>query len=81
MALIIFFAILVVSVPQLTRSGNHAALKSMNLSHLKLHVAIWQIQMKDVLTQLCVRKTLQPRPADMADDKWEDLVEKAFSAL
>jgi hypothetical protein len=53
----------------------------MNLSHLKLHVAIWQIQMKDVLTQLCVRKTLQPRPADMADDKWEDLVEKAFSAL
>ena len=37
--------------------------------------------MKAVLTQLCVRKALQPRPADMADDKQEDLDEKASSAL
>jgi hypothetical protein len=38
--LIIFGAILVVIVRQLTRSGNHAALKSMNLSHLKLTTSI-----------------------------------------
>jgi hypothetical protein len=37
--------------------------------------------MKAVLTQLCVRKALRPRPADMADDKWEDLDEKALSAF
>jgi hypothetical protein len=47
----------------------------------KISFAIWQIQMKTVLTQLCVRKALQPRPADMADDKWEDLDEKVLSAL
>jgi hypothetical protein len=37
--------------------------------------------MKTVLTQLCVLKALQPRLADMADDKWEDIDEKALSAL
>jgi hypothetical protein len=37
--------------------------------------------MKTVLTQLCVRKALQPRSVDMTDDKWEDLDEKALSAL
>jgi hypothetical protein len=37
--------------------------------------------MKVVLTQLCVRKALQPRPVDMTDDKWEDLDEKALFAL
>jgi hypothetical protein len=47
----------------------------------KISFAIWQIQMKTVLTQLCVRKALQPRPANMADDKWEDLDEKALSVL
>jgi hypothetical protein len=35
----------------------------------KISFAIWQIQMKVVLIQLCVRKALKPRPADMADDK------------
>jgi hypothetical protein len=47
----------------------------------KISFAIWQIQMKAVLTQLCVRKTLQPRPADTTDGKWEDLDEKTLSAL
>ena len=28
-----------------------------------------------------MRKALKPRPADMAGDKWEDLDEKALSAL
>ena len=37
--------------------------------------------MKIVLTQLCIRKALQPWPTDMADDRWEDLDEKALSAL
>jgi hypothetical protein len=37
--------------------------------------------MKVVLTHLCVQKALQPRPTDMADDKWEDLDDKALSAL
>jgi hypothetical protein len=47
----------------------------------KISFAIWQIQMKAVLTQLGVRKALQTRPADMADDKWDDLDEKALSVL
>jgi hypothetical protein len=36
----------------------------------KISFAIWQIQMKVVLTQLVVQKALQTRPADMTDDKW-----------
>jgi hypothetical protein len=47
----------------------------------KISFVIWQIQIKAVITKLCVRKALQPRPADMTDDKWEDLDEKALSAL
>ena len=35
----------------------------------KITFAIWQIQIKVVLIQLCVRKALQSRPADMTDDK------------
>jgi hypothetical protein len=37
--------------------------------HRKISFTIWQIQIKVVLNQLCVRKALQPRSADMADDK------------
>jgi hypothetical protein len=37
--------------------------------HGKISFAIWQIQIKVVLNQLCVRKALQPRSTDMADDK------------
>ena len=37
--------------------------------HCKISFAIWQIQIKVVLNQLCVRKALQPRSTDMADDK------------
>jgi hypothetical protein len=47
----------------------------------KINFAIWQIQMNVVFTQLCVRKTFQARPADMDDDKWEDLDEKALLAM
>jgi hypothetical protein len=36
----------------------------------QISFAIWQIQMKAVLTQLAVQKTLQMRPTDMTDDKW-----------
>jgi hypothetical protein len=36
---------------------------------VKISFAIWQIQIKSVLTQLCVQKSLQPRPTHMADDK------------
>jgi hypothetical protein len=39
-----------------------------------------RILKKVVLTQLYVRKALQPRSADMTNDKWEDLGEKALSA-
>jgi hypothetical protein len=42
----------------------------------KISFIVWQIQMKIVLTQLCVRKALQPRPADMTDNKQEDLDKK-----
>jgi hypothetical protein len=37
--------------------------------------------MKAVLTQLRVRKAFQLRPANMTGDIWEDLDEKALSAL
>jgi hypothetical protein len=37
--------------------------------------------MKVVLTHLCVRKALQPRPTNMANDKWEDLDDKGLSSL
>jgi hypothetical protein len=37
----------------------------------KISFAIWQIQMKVILTQLVVQKVLQTRPADMTDDKWQ----------
>jgi hypothetical protein len=37
--------------------------------------------MKVVLTQLCVRKALQTQPANMTDDKWEDLEQKTLSTL
>jgi hypothetical protein len=47
----------------------------------KISFVIWQLQIKIVLTQLYIRKALQPRPTDMIDDKWEDLDEKALSAL
>jgi ABC-type microcin C transport system permease subunit YejB len=35
----------------------------------KISFAIWQIQLKVVLTQSVVQKALQTRPADMTDDK------------
>jgi hypothetical protein len=44
-------------------------------------IAIWQIQMKVVLTQLIVQKALQTRPADMIDDKWQYIDERALSAI
>jgi hypothetical protein len=47
----------------------------------KISFAIWHIQMKVVLTQLVVRKSLQIRPADMTDDKWQDIDERALSAI
>jgi pyruvate/oxaloacetate carboxyltransferase len=47
----------------------------------KISFAIWQIQMKVVLTQLVVQKALQTRPADMTDDKWYDINERALSAI
>jgi hypothetical protein len=59
-------------------------LQSLHLPRISIsppRFVIWQIQMKAVLTQLCVQKALQPRPTDMTDDKWEDLDEKALSAL
>jgi hypothetical protein len=37
--------------------------------------------MKVVLTQLVVQKALQMRPADMIDDKWQDIDERALSAI
>uniref|UniRef100_J3N766 Reverse transcriptase zinc-binding domain-containing protein n=1 Tax=Oryza brachyantha TaxID=4533 RepID=J3N766_ORYBR len=42
---------------------------------------IWQIQMKAILTQVGVRKALGTRPDGMTDDKWEDLDQKALSAM
>ena len=42
---------------------------------------IWQIQMKAVLTQLVVQKALQMRPADMTDEKWQDINKRALSAI
>jgi hypothetical protein len=42
---------------------------------------IWQIQMKTVLTQLVAQKALQTRPADMTNDKWQDIDERALSAI
>jgi hypothetical protein len=47
----------------------------------KISFAVWQVQMKAVLTQLGVCKALKARPNDMTDDKWEDLDEKTLSAL
>jgi hypothetical protein len=47
----------------------------------KISFAIWQIQMKAVLTQFVVQKELQTRPADMTDDKWQDIDERALSAI
>jgi hypothetical protein len=47
----------------------------------KISFAVWQVQMKVIFTQLGVRNTLKARPNDMTDDKWEDLDEKALSAL
>jgi hypothetical protein len=47
----------------------------------KISFAIWQIQMKAVLTQLVVQKELQTRPADMIDDKWQDIDERTLSAI
>jgi hypothetical protein len=47
----------------------------------KISFAIWQIQTKTILTQLCVRKALQPRHTVMTDDKWKDINEKVLSAL
>jgi hypothetical protein len=44
---------------------------------VKISFAIWQIQMKVVLTQLVVQKALQTRPADITDDKWQDIDERA----
>jgi hypothetical protein len=35
----------------------------------KIDFPIWQIQINAVLTQLCVRKAFQARPADIVDDK------------
>ena len=37
--------------------------------------------MKAVLTQLVVQKALQTQPADMTDDKWQDIDERALSAI
>jgi hypothetical protein len=37
--------------------------------------------MKVVLTQLVVQKALQTRPADMTDDKWQDIDERALSTI
>jgi hypothetical protein len=47
----------------------------------KISFAIWQIQMKAVLTQLVVQKALQTRPADMTDDKWQVIDVIAMSAI
>jgi len=37
--------------------------------------------MKAVLTQLGVRKALSAKPVNMTDDQWEDLDQKALSAI
>jgi hypothetical protein len=37
--------------------------------------------MKAVLTELVVQKVLRTRPADMTDDKWQDIDERALSAI
>jgi hypothetical protein len=47
----------------------------------KINFAIWQIQMKFVLIQLVVQKALQTWPTDMTDDKWQDIDERALSAI
>jgi hypothetical protein len=47
----------------------------------KISFAIWQIQMKAVLTQLVVQKALQTRPASITDDKWQYIDERALSAI
>jgi hypothetical protein len=47
----------------------------------KISFVIWQIQMKAVLTQLVVQKALQTRPADMTDDKWQNIDERVLSAI
>jgi hypothetical protein len=47
----------------------------------KISFSIWQIQMKAVLTQLVVQKALQTRPADMTDDKWQDIDERVLSTI
>jgi hypothetical protein len=43
--------------------------------------SIWQIQMKVVLTQLVAQKALQTQPADMINDKWQGIDERALSAM
>jgi hypothetical protein len=41
----------------------------------KISFAIWQIQMK------VVQKALQTRPADITDDKWQDINERVLSVI
>lgn len=47
----------------------------------KMSFAIWQIQMKVVLTKLVVQKALQTWLVDMIDDNWQDIDERALFAI
>jgi hypothetical protein len=47
----------------------------------KISFAIWQVQIKVVLTQLVVQKALKTRPAVMTDDRWKYIDERALSAI
>ncbi|KAG6502742.1 hypothetical protein ZIOFF_035029 [Zingiber officinale] len=50
----------------------------------KISFSIWRIQMRAVLTQNGLKKTLKgksKKPATMTDEQWEELDEKALSAI
>ncbi|KAL5771515.1 hypothetical protein ACOSP7_015669 [Xanthoceras sorbifolium] len=48
----------------------------------KINFTLWQVRMRVVLVQSGVQKALKgDKPADMKDADWEDIDEKARSAI
>lgn len=50
----------------------------------KIDFSIWKVQMKAVLTQIGLRRALdgkQKKPLTMTDEEWQEMDEKALSAI
>ena len=47
----------------------------------KINFSLWQVRMRAILVQNGVQKALDVRPDGMTDTRWEDIDEKARSAI